>query len=120
MYVMALNISERDGVTRAGIEESTPLVLGLEAVGEGQRAAVGQQCGKLSAARTRGQEVIERSRGDTKTARHRHPSPQQDRKVCRFATHRRALTLANRLQAEHEGRRFLDSYACHRVPLRDI
>jgi pyruvate,water dikinase len=48
MYVMALNISERDGVTRAGIEESTPLVLGLEAVGEGQRAAVGGKAANLA------------------------------------------------------------------------
>jgi phosphoenolpyruvate synthase/pyruvate phosphate dikinase len=45
---MASNISERDGVTGAGIEESTPLVLGLEAVGEGQRAAVGGKAANLA------------------------------------------------------------------------
>ena len=48
MYVMALKIAERDVVTRAGIEESTPLVLGLEAVGERQRAAVGGKAGNLA------------------------------------------------------------------------
>src|ERR1017187_4997574 len=47
-YIMVSNISERDGVTGAGIEESTPLVLGLEAVGEGQRAAVGGKAANLA------------------------------------------------------------------------